>query len=316
MLKFFSKTTRIHSDQYLSVLLVALLLIIPGSFQKIKNITPQTISLVKESPIPVRRSSQLAELNLEDHNLAFINALSFYVIDVDSGSILAEKNANQTLYPASTTKIMTALVARELYGLNEIITVPQGVKEQGNGMGLIVGEQMTVENLLYGLLIPSGNDAAFTLASYYSSDNDWGEKGFVDKMNEKTRELHLDNTHFVNPAGFDDEKQISTARDLAILAKELLKDDFLSEVVSTSSKTVTDISGKNSHFMENTNHLLGVLDGVRGIKTGTTLLAGEVLVTLVERDGHSIIVALLASNDRFSETTQIVEWVFKNYEWI
>ena len=319
MSKSFSLSTRLRGDQHLSGLLLIVFLLLQGSFIKAKQIPLAKFYLIDAQPVPIRRTSDLAQLNLEDHNLAFIGANSFYVMDVDSGAILAEKNATQTLYPASTTKMMTALVAQELYNLEETIVVPPGVKEQGNGMRLIAGEEMTVKNLLYGLLIPSANDAAFTLASHYFDDQPLGsevsQEAFVEKMNLKAQELHLDNTHFNNSAGFDDENQVSTARDLAILARELIKDDFFAQIVATSEMTVTDITGQIIHPLKNTNQLLGVENGVIGVKTGTTLLAGEVLVTLVERDGHPIIIALLASSDRFSETTQIIDWVYASYEW-
>lgn len=273
---------------------------------------PNTLDLLVVGAVPQRKSIELAKLNLEDHNLAHIGAQSFYVMDVESGAILAEKNSTQPLHPASTTKMMTAILSRELYSLNEEILVDESIKTGGNGMGLILGETMSVENLLYGLLIPSGNDSAYLLASNYEG----GIDGFIEKMNEKASEMGLKDTKFQNPAGFDHQNQISTARDLAILAHELIKDDYLAEIVSLPVHQITDVYGNNPRVLKNTNYLLGKIEGVKGIKTGTTYLAGEVLVTLVERNGHQIIITLLASKDRFTETQNIINWIFDNYEWI
>lgn len=302
----------LRGSSCLSGLLCVLFFLLPGTFLPPRVETSHPVELIKVGLTPVRKTSELAKLNLEDHNLAFIGARSFYAIDLDSGSVLAAKNENQVFYPASTTKMMTALVAREHYTLEEVLIVPLDIEKHGNGMGLEPAESIVVRDVLYGLLIPSGNDAAFTLAQNYPG----GESAFVAKMNQKAQQLHLDSTHFDNPAGFDSENQSSSARDLVILARELLKDGFLQEVVSQAEKTVTDTTGVKVHQMNSTNRLLGVVEGVKGVKTGTTLLAGEVLVTQVERDGHQIIIALLASKDRFSETSQIIDWVFSNYEWI
>lgn len=312
MSKNFFRTSKINSGQYVSGLLCVLFFLLPGSKVSKVSLPTQQLTLIQEAPTPVRRTTELAKLNLEDHNLAFIGARAFFVLDVDSGAILAAKNENQVFYPASTTKMMTALVAKETYSLEQTLTVPANIENEGNGMGLVSGEVIRVDNLLYGLLIPSGNDAARTLAYHYPG----GVDAFVARMNLKAQQLHLEHTHFANPAGFDDNNQSSTAKDLSLLAQELLKDDLLRQIVSLSKKTVTDESGEIVHDLQTTNHLLGVVDGVTGVKTGTTQLAGEVLITAVEREGHTILIALLASKDRFSETTQIIDWVFKNYQWI
>jgi len=302
---------KIRLDQYISVVLFVVFLLVIGSVSPISKAAVPEFALVEVAPVPIRVNKTQAQLNLENHDLAYIEADSFHVMDVHSASTLAEKNSNETLYPASTTKMMTALVARDLYKLDQIIEAPAEVLEQGNGMGLIANEKMTVRNLLFGLLIPSGNDAAYTLAQAHPE----GLSRFVELMNIKAAELNLTQTHFENPAGFDHDTQVSTARDLALLARELMKDDFLSQVVGTKTMTVTDITGVFSHELVSTNHLLGVEPGMKGIKTGTTWLAGEVLISQTERDGNEIVIALLASEDRFAETKRLIDWVFNNYEW-
>jgi len=132
-------------------------------------------------------------------------------------------------------------------------------------------------------------------------------------MNEKAQLLGLSQTHFVNPAGLDEEGQISTARDLTIIAKELLKHDQLKELVALPYKR---IEGQNwAYDLYNSNQLIGAIQGVTGVKTGTTELAGEVLVTLIERENHRILITLMNSQDRYQDTSKLIAWILNNYEW-
>ncbi|MFZ5376140.1 MAG: D-alanyl-D-alanine carboxypeptidase family protein [Patescibacteria group bacterium] len=303
--------------QYLSVMFIIASLILFGLATNIEIVVPEPAyqrGLLSVPAIPVNVASGagvFTDLNQDIPELASVSAQAVYVSDFDSGSVLWQKNANQDLYPASTTKIMTALVARQVYQLDQVLMVPPEIKNQGNGMGLKKGEQVLVRDLLAGLLIPSGNDAAYVLATQYAG----GYETYVNLMNEKALVLGLEHTTFANPSGLDDFRQLTTARDLAILARELLKDQFLSELVSTKEKTVTDVSGKNNHLLVNTNQLLGVDQTILGVKTGTTPHAGEVLVTLVDRNGHKILIALMASRDRYQDTKIIIDWIYSNYQW-
>lgn len=242
--------------------------------------------------------------------LAELSAKSAVVIDVDSGIILYQKYPNMRLLPASTTKIMTALIALENYKLDEILEVA-GLKIDGNSVGLAAGEQITVENLLKGLLIGSGNDAAQVLAENFAG----GMSGFVWAMNQKAVELKLENTHFTNPIGLDEEGHYSTAIDLAKLAVVALKNPTVSEIVSTPELEIADITGTKVHRLKNTNELVGKLDGVKGIKTGWTQNAGECLVALTERNQKRIISVILGSTNRFGETENLISWVFENFDW-
>lgn len=239
-----------------------------------------------------------------------ISAYSALVIDVDSKTVMYERNPDVYLAPASTTKMMTALVALDYFKLDDELIMDR-VEEIGQSMGLQVGEKISVKSLLYGLLVKSGNDAAFALADDYPG----GLSAFVDKMNQKANDLNLKNTQFKNPSGIDQTGHYSTVRDLIFLAREVIKKPLLAEMVSTSGMTIADASGVNFHELENVNQLLGRVPGVKGIKTGWTAQAGECLISLTERNGHQVIIGLLKSQDRFGETEKLIDWVFTNFEW-
>lgn len=230
--------------------------------------------------------------------------------DLETGKILYAKNINQRLSPASTTKIMTALVAEDYFQPDDVLTVSSASAVGGSSMDLHVGEKLTFRSLLYGMMLNSGNDAAFTIAVNYPG----GLGAFVEKMNEKVTSLGLSNTHFQNPAGFDAVGHYSSAYDLAKIATLVTKSPTLSRVVSTKETSITSVDQNKSHYLKNLNQLLGE-NGVIGIKTGFTELAGENLVGLVERDGHKVLTVVLSSNDRFGETKNLMDWIYNNYSW-
>ena len=240
-----------------------------------------------------------------------ISARSATVIDLKTGTTLFEKNPKLKHLPASTTKLMTALISLEKCTQETVITVGDFPKI-GNLMGLEVGDQITVINLIYGLLIKSGNDAAYVLANSCSSSY----QDFITQMNEKAKSLEMLETHFVNPAGFDNEFQFSTAQDLTKLAKVAITNPLISKIVATKSTVVTDVSGNKAYYLENVNELLGEIPGLEGVKTGQTNGSLEILITKTTRDGNSIIIALLGSKDRFEESKQLIEWTFGNYRWV
>jgi D-alanyl-D-alanine carboxypeptidase (penicillin-binding protein 5/6) len=244
-----------------------------------------------------------------DQLTASISAEGVFVIDVDSAVPIYQKNANDQLYPASTTKMMTALVAVESYGLDEIVEVPEATYS-GSMMKLFPGEKISVENLLNGLLINSGNDAAEVLAAYYPG----GRDQFMLRMNERALELGLKSTNFVNPSGLPDPNHVSSAWDLGQLAAVVMRNEDLKSIVKVREKTVYGTKGEK-HILRTTNQLLGTIPGLDGVKTGYTEEAGEVLVSSVTRKGHRVVIVLLKSNDRFGETKKIVDWVFGNHEW-
>lgn len=245
-------------------------------------------------------------------------ARSYLILDPQSMVPLAAKNEKVVFPPGSTVKIMTALVALEQFKLEEILEVKR-VDSFGQDIGLLKGEKLTVESLLKALLISSANDAAMAIAQNYPG----GEEAFVGRMNQKAADLRLEKTYFANPTGLDvnaDEKLLTsfsytTAFDLARLAINAMRNDFIAQTVSTKMMTIDDTSGKISHQLTNINELLGRLPGTKGVKTGFTNEAGQCLVALIERDGRRIVTVILGSDDRFGETEKLVNWAYANHQW-
>jgi len=231
-------------------------------------------------------------------------------IDTDSNVTLYEKSADTQLYPASTTKIISALVALDYYKSDDVLTV-MDTSIEGQRMGLVRNEQMTFENLINGLLIYSGNDAAIALADNYPG----GRDAFIAAMNAKITDLHLTNSHFANPVGLDDASQITTARDMVRVSEVAMKNPIFAKIVGTKRTVVTDVSGRIKHDLTNVNQLLGNVDGVIGVKTGYTEAARENLITNVTRNGHNVFIAVLGSEDRFGETKELIDWIYGSYTW-
>lgn len=232
-----------------------------------------------------------------------------YVVDIPSFTPILQRNKDQKFLPASTTKMVTALVAMDVYSPDDEIIVKK-VLAEGQTMGLIEGEKITVENLLYGILVHSGNDAAYALADNYGFEN------FISLMNKKAESLHMENTHFANPAGLDNGAQYSSPFDLALAAREVLKNHYLAKIASTKEITISDVDFKYFHRLSNVNQLLGEIAGIGGLKTGYTEEAGENLVSFYKKNGHQFIIVILKSADRFQDTRNIVNWIEENVSYI
>ena len=243
-------------------------------------------------------------------NFPVLSAQAALVTDLDSGVSLYEKNPDAPLFPASTTKIVTAMVSLDYYPLDTVLKVGR-VSVEGQKMGLRTGEELNVNDLLYGLLVYSANDAAEVLAENYEG----GREAFILAMNAKAKELSMANTLFRNPSGLDGNDQVTTARDLIRVSTVAMRNPKFAEIVGTKEKTVVSRDGLIKHRLTNINELIGVVPGVLGVKTGWTESARENLVTYLERDGHKIMFALLGSQDRFGETKELIDWTFANYEW-
>lgn len=271
------------------------------------------IRTVHRSPFTVHNSKIFPPLPILGKNTSYpvLSAQGVYALDLDSGISLYEKNPDAPLLPASTTKIITSLVAMDTFKLDTVFTSGNEIKVEGQKMGLFVGEKMKFENLLYGLLVYSANDAAETLAYNYPD----GYSAFISAMNVKAQELSMTNTHFDNPVGLDSNGQRSTARDLVRASEVAIRNPIFAKIVNTKQKAVSDVSGKFSHEIKNVNELLGTVPGVMGIKTGWTESARENLVTYINRDDHKIIIAILGSTDRFGETKELIDWIYSNYKW-
>lgn len=239
-----------------------------------------------------------------------VSAQSVLAIDLLSKTILYEKNPDQKLLPASTTKIVTALVALQEYELDQIMKVGK-VNVTGQKMGLKMGEQLLFSDLLNGLLIYSANDAAEVIAESHPL----GRNAFISLMNEKVLSLGLTNTHFTNPTGLDSGDQYLTARDLSVISEYAMDNLVFSEIVATKERIVKSIDNKNTHKLVNINKLVGDVPGVLGVKTGWTENARENLVTYIERDNKKVMIVVLGSSDRFGETRELIEWIFESYSW-
>lgn len=257
------------------------------------TITPQ-ITLAKDNKIPPPD----------------LTAQAVTVYDLDSRQFIYQKNADTRFYPASITKIVTALVSLAHFEPDGVIQVQNGYKALGNTIKLAPQDKLTVRSILYGLLVSSGNDAALTLAENYPR----GYVGFVKSMNEYATNLGLSNTHFTNPSGVVNPDHYTTAADLTILAREAISNAVIRQIVVTRSVTINSVDGQHSYYLESTNKLLG-LEGVKGLKTGWTPESGECLVTLVERNGHPILITVLDSQDRFGESKQLIDWTYQNFTW-
>lgn len=240
------------------------------------------------------------------------NSRKYIVYDRISKSMIIGKNEDIKSAMASTTKIMTTIVILEKADLNEKVTV--SAKAGGTGgsrLGLKRGDKASVRDLLYGLMLRSGNDAAVALAEHVGGS----VKGFAELMNEKAIELGLTNTHFVTPHGLDDANHYTTALELAKLTDYAMDNETFAKIVGTKSTTI--YINNQSRQINNTNELLGVLNGVVGVKTGFTNNAGRCLVTETKRNNMDIITIVLGADtkkDRTKDSANLIEYTFSKYK--
>lgn len=244
-----------------------------------------------------------------------IKAHSALLIDYDSGEILYQKNIDQPLPPASLTKIMTALIVLEEFHQDQILTVKK-TQEIGQVIGLVAGEQFRVGDLLYALLVMSGNDIAYVLADAYPG----GETAFVARMNQRAKELGMEKTNFANPHGLDDPNHYSTARDLSRLTYYALKNPVFAEIIRRGNGKICDLTGESCYLVEPTNELLS-FPGILGVKTGWTDQAGGCFVGFWEQDNRRFLSVVLGSDDRFGETQNLLGWGLvsfsnQNFDWL
>lgn len=251
------------------------------------------------------------ENNIEDID---INSRSCVVLDRKSKTILFGKNENKQVKMASTTKIMTAIVIIENYDLNKEITVSKKAAGTGGSrLGLRTGDKITVHDLLYGLLLRSGNDAAVALAETVGGSIE----GFAELMNQKAKELNLKNTHFESPHGLDSDGHYTTAYELALITDYALQNSTFAKIVGTKNYTIT--INDYPKALTNTNELLGNLNGVYGVKTGFTNGANRCLVSSCKRGDMDIICVVLGAdtkNFRTQDSIKLIEYAFENYEYV
>ena len=238
-----------------------------------------------------------------------ISGKAAVLYEPESGSFLYKKSADVRMPMASTTKIMTAIVAMENSELSDVVTVDgRAVGTEGSSAYLSVGEELTMEELLYALLLQSANDAAVAIACHIGGDID----GFAEMMNAKALELGLTDTHFTNPHGLDDGEHYTTAGELAIIAAELLKDPTLKRIVSTYKKTFATDERRRTYV--NHNKLLKLYDGAIGVKTGFTKKCGRCLVGAAERDGLTLITVTLDAPDDWRDHAAMLDHGFEAVE--
>ncbi len=229
------------------------------------------------------------------------------VIEQSTGRILHESNASKQMYMASTTKIMTALVTIEKSSPDELVVIPkqaQGV--EGSSIYIKAGEVYTVQDLLYGLMLRSGNDSATALAIHVAGSTE----NFAKLMNEKAKELGALNTNFVNPHGLHDDNHYTTAKDLALITKSAYEKVLFRKIVSSK---YYDLKGNRIY---NKNKLLATFDGADGVKTGYTTIAGRCLVSSSTRNGMQVICVTLNCYDMWERSKTLMNRVHQNYSMV
>lgn len=254
-----------------------------------------------------------------------VNAKASIIVEENSGKIIYEENSNIQNYPASVTKILTAILTLENCELTDTVTVSKtAISNIPLGYviaPLFVGEQMSVEDLLYALMLKSANDAAYVLAEHVGGS----VEGFSDMMNKKAEELGCKNSHFVNPNGIHNSNHYTTAYDMYLIAKYAMKNEKFVKIVSTYQHTLsaTNKYSKNDRIMKNTNNFVNPNsryydENVKGIKTGTTLQAGNCLITNTSKNGFDVFTVVLGAKtaeSKFSETKNMMNYFFDNYEY-
>ena len=235
-----------------------------------------------------------------------VSAKSAALYCAETGVFLYEKNINDRLPPASTTKIMSALLACESGRLAESVRVTKEMTAEGSSMGLHPGDRVTVRGLIYGMLLTSGNDAANAAAIVLGGSED----AFVRKMNERADVLGLADTHFANPSGLPDENHYSSARDLAILTAEALKNELFSGICAQENAAVYYGNPPCRRVLTNHNKLLSSYDGCIGVKTGFTKAAGRCLVSAAKREGVTLICVTLNDADDWADHEALLDHGF------
>lgn len=239
-----------------------------------------------------------------------ISAKGAVLIDGESREIIFGKNAYSRMKPASTTKILTGIIALEKIKSDECITVSKNAAyTEGSSMYLKEGERIFAEDIVYGLMLNSGNDAAVAIAEHISGT----EENFAKLMNEKAAEIGAENTNFVNPNGLDDDMHYTTPYDLALITAYAMKNQKFSEITSTVNRVVENASG-DIKYLHNHNKLLSMYKGCNGVKTGFTKASGRTLVSSAERDGMKLVAVTMNAPDDWNDHIKILDYGFENFE--
>jgi len=239
-----------------------------------------------------------------------VSARSAVVMDLVSGRILYEKNGREKAYPASTTKILTVLLGLEYGQLDRMVTVTDGaIGVEGSSIYLARGERISMEDLLYGALLRSGNDAATAIAAEISGSVD----AFVELMNRRARELGAEGTNFVNPTGLFDKNHYTTAYDMARIARAAMLHPGFSNIAGTKSWTAKRQADRDPYFY-NKNKVVHQYEGGTGVKIGYTEASGRTLAASSEREGRKLICVVMDAPDWFNDSYRLMDWAHETYE--
>ena len=254
---------------------------------------------------PVYGLPEVAELDPPE-----VSAQNAILIEANSGEVLYEKNASDKAYPASITKIMTAFLAIENGTLDKKVKVSANASGvEGSSIYLASGEMISLRDLVYGLMLRSGNDAAIAISEAIGGSTD----NFVIMMNKKARELGACNTHFMNPNGLHDQEHYTTAKDMALIARAAMKNSEFKKIAATKSWVTDRGEGKYNYFY-NKNKVVYQYNGGTGIKIGYTKAAGRTLVASSERDGMELICVVMNAPDWFQDTYKLMDYAYSQFE--
>jgi len=288
-----------------AALLLALFLLVLG----LTSLTGQAVGLTV-TPVP---SASVTTSTTVPTGAPAVGGAAAILVSSDDGRVLYEKKADARRPIASTTKIMTATLALESLALDQVVTASKHATDAGESeIWLVPGEKLSVKDLLYAVLVKSGNDAAVALAEASAGS----EEAFVDEMNAKAAGLGMKNTHFTNPHGLDNKEHYSSARDMSILARYAMQNEMFRTVVGTAKTTIPWPGHTYDRVLKNHNALVGKVPYVTGIKTGYTGKAGFCLVVSGTRDGVSMVAVLLGEPTalrRDSDAQKLLEYGFSRY---
>jgi serine-type D-Ala-D-Ala carboxypeptidase (penicillin-binding protein 5/6) len=278
--------------------------------QIISEATPVAALVGPALPRPTATPALPRPVKMTDAEVPTVNAQQIVVIDAETGEVLYGYNEHEHTPMASITKIATAIVALERGKLQDQVLVEYDPTElvDSTAMGCNPGETYSLEDLLYGLMLPSGNDAALAIANHIAGS----EQAFVHLMNDKVQQLGLKDTHFANPHGLDNPDHYSSAYDMAMLGRYGMQNATFRELAKAR---VWDVHGSKDFQVFNLNRFLWNYDGADGIKIGYTEAAGRTIVASATRGGHRVIVAWMHGSDIVKDVTPLLDYVFDNYEW-
>ncbi len=283
-----------------------------GSSGTVEPLVAQPAATSTPRPRPTATPTPPPPVLVKDLPPPKITAQMAVIVDEASGAVLYGLNENEEVPPASLTKIVTAMVALEAGNLAARVTtdVDSRTMYEDSVMGLQPGEELSLEDLLYGLMLPSGNDAALAIARYIAHGD---ESIFVELMNAKVRQLGLQHTHFVNPHGRDVDGHYSSPYDMAMLARAAMRNPVFRRLVSAKE---WDASGfLRDYHMVNLNRLLWQYAGADGVKIGYETRAGQTMVVSATRDGHRIYASFMRSTNMRADGAALLDWAFNCYSW-